>query len=62
MEAATLRQVLTSNQSTLWYRLARLGRNDDIPELGQLFKLPLKAGGHEAGVPHSVLVGSAIGS
>ncbi len=44
MEAAIGRPVLTSNQSTLWYCLRRLGRNDDIPELGQLFKLPLKDG------------------
>jgi maleate cis-trans isomerase len=62
MEAAIGRPVLTSNQSTLWYCLRRLGRNDDIPELGQLFKLPLKAGNEKAGTPWSALVGSAMAS
>ncbi|HEX3246001.1 MAG TPA: hypothetical protein VHX16_11410 [Chloroflexota bacterium] len=62
MEAATGRPVLTSNQSTLWYCLRRLGRNDDIPELGQLFKLPLKAGSEQAKAAQSALVGAAIAS
>lgn len=62
MEAATGRPVLTSNQSTLWYCLRRLGRNDDIPELGQLFKRPLKTGSEKAGSPRSELVGSATAS
>ncbi|MND01019.1 Maleate isomerase [compost metagenome] len=59
MEAAIGCPVLTSNQSTLWYCLRRLGRNDNIPELGQLFKLPLKDGNDHAGAPPTVLAGSA---
>jgi len=62
MEAAIGRPVLTSNQSTLWYCLRRLGRNDDIPELGQLFKLPLKGGSDRTGASQSALVGSATAS
>lgn len=31
--------VVTSNQTTLWLTLRRMGIKDDIPELGRLFKL-----------------------
>lgn len=37
-EAALQRPALSSNQATLWHALRRMGRDDRIPGLGQLFE------------------------
>ncbi len=40
LERQLARPVVTSNQAALWYALREIGFNDNVPELGNLFRIP----------------------
>jgi maleate isomerase len=46
LESATGRPVVTSNQAVLWYALRLCGFDDDIAQLGRLFRLRLTQRSH----------------
>ena len=43
LEARLRKPVVTSNQATLWYSLRACGLSDDVPGVGELFRLGLPA-------------------
>jgi maleate cis-trans isomerase len=46
LESATGRPVVTSNQAVLWYALRQCGHDDQVLELGRLFRLSLDQRSH----------------